>query len=125
MMYRRLLLIMVAATFATWISTSSAEAQLYQKFYVVPSYSSGYVPHTTTHLHYVPHGNHIDVIPHTTTHYDRVNNYGSGYGHAHGYGAGYGSGYGHSTRYGSYYGNHNTHSHSGQNYWGYGHCYRF
>lgn len=30
------------------------------------------VPHTTTHLDYIPHGNHIDVVPHTTTHIDHV-----------------------------------------------------
>ena len=30
------------------------------------------VPHTTTHLDYVRHGNHIDAVPHTTTYIDAV-----------------------------------------------------
>ena len=30
------------------------------------------VPHTTTHIDYVPHGNHLHAVPHTTTHIDRV-----------------------------------------------------
>lgn len=30
------------------------------------------VPHTTTHIDYVPHGNHFHAVPHTTTHIDRV-----------------------------------------------------
>lgn len=38
-------------------------------------WSSGhvdYVPHTETHNHYVPHGNHYHVVPHSTTHFDPV-----------------------------------------------------
>lgn len=30
------------------------------------------VPHTTTHLDYIPHGNHVHAVPPTTTHIDRV-----------------------------------------------------
>lgn len=60
-----------------------------------------YVPHTTTHYHYVPHGNHYHAIPHTTTHYDPVLHYGSHY--RNGYHSGFSLNLGHTSRYESPY----------------------
>ena len=50
----------------------------YPQTYNYPSqqyYPQQYVPHTTTHLDYVPHNGHIDVMPHTTTHFDYYDNH--------------------------------------------------
>jgi len=30
------------------------------------------VPHTQTHIDYVPHNGHVDAVPHTTTHFHQV-----------------------------------------------------
>jgi hypothetical protein len=128
-MLRKLFLMALAATAVTVFSAKSAEAQLYQKFYVTPRSTPAYVPHTSTHYHYVPHGNHVHAVPHTTTHYHRVQGYGGygqgygiGYGHNYGYGTGYGSGYGQGYGYGSQYragyGN-NYHNHHNSS-WRYG-----
>jgi hypothetical protein len=45
----------------------AAQAQHYY-----PQTHYDYVPHTTTHLDHVQHGNHYDLVPHTTTHYDAI-----------------------------------------------------
>jgi hypothetical protein len=39
-----------------------------------------YVPHTTTHIDQVRHGNHYHNVPHTTTHYHALPNTYSHYG---------------------------------------------
>ena len=56
--------LVVAGVFAT---AQSASAQI---FVADTHYDS--VPHTTTHIDYVRHGNHFDVAPHTTTHHHLV-----------------------------------------------------
>ena len=41
------------------------------------------VPHTTTHVDQVQHGNHVHNVPHTTTHYDSVPHYSPSYSVPH------------------------------------------
>lgn len=57
-------LLSVAALFIV----SDAEAQIFRRNMV----RQNVVPHTSTHIDYQRHGNHVDAVPHTTTHYDRV-----------------------------------------------------
>lgn len=115
------------------LSTCPANAQTYRSPFSHGAgvgghgHGSQFIPHTSTHYHYIPHGNHIDIVPHTTTHYDRVGGFRTyGYGNIGGHG--YRSSFYSSPNFGPNWNRPNFPQHSLHGYgryWGNGHCHPF
>jgi hypothetical protein len=71
-----------ASLLAFCLTESSASAQIYHGHVhshyghshigLTTHYGSRVVPHYSTHLHAVPHYDHVDLVPHTTVHYHSV-----------------------------------------------------
>ena len=53
------------------IGFGSIQPSFIQPSFIQPSFFGGpvLVPHTTTHMHLVPHRGHFHAVPHTTTHF--------------------------------------------------------